>query len=321
MLIPLLPIGRRVSKSLAVLAAAAAFAALPTRLSGQTPAPAPAAVVASKFPCPDSEVAHYTAYRIDQPIVVDGHLDESVWKKAPKSPRYTDILTGAPTVHETRAAILWDAENLYIGVHAEEPFLHANFTTNNSPIYQDNDLEVFIAGRDAYYEFEINGYNTTYEVFFIWNDAYERGGFSTAPEFARSRLQPFNGVGFTTHPRGGRLGQFDWHFPGKRTAVFLDGTVNKDDDRDRGWSAELAFPWKGLEWLAKAEGRSLPPREGDVWRIDLSRFNQYKEAAPAHDSGGWFWSRHGVWDSHIPECFPYIRFSTNLVSAADIPKH
>jgi hypothetical protein len=53
--------------------------------------------------------------------------------------------------------------------------------------------------------------------------------------------------------------------------------------------------------------------------MDFSRFNQYKEAPPANDSGvndsgvndsgGWAWSPHGVWDSHVPELFPYIHFS------------
>jgi hypothetical protein len=310
----LLLISSRITRTLVRQARAVGFGCLLLSPGlAETPASAPASQ-GSKFPCPDSQVARYTAFKISQPIRVDGLLDEPVWKWAPQSPRYTDILTGGPVIHDTRAAILWDDTYLYIGVRAEEPFLHAKFTQNNSPIYEDNDLEVFIAGKDAYYEFEINGYNTTYEVFFIWEDAYLRGGFSQAPEFARSQLQPFNGVGFTTHPRGGRLGQFNWHFPGKRTAVHLDGTVNQDSDRDRGWTAELAFPWKGMEWLAKADGRAFPPKDGDVWRIDLSRFNQYKEAPPAHDSGGWFWSRHGVWDSHIPECFPYIRFSTNLLA-------
>jgi hypothetical protein len=70
-----------------------------------------------------------------------------------------------------------------------------------------------------------------------------------------------------------------------------------------------------LEWLAKADQRALPPRDGDVWRMDFSRFNTYKEAPPAKDSGGWAWSKHGVWDSHIPECFPFIVFSTNVVQA------
>ena len=60
--------------------------------------------------------------------------------------------------------------------------VHAKYTNHNDPIYYDNDVEFFIAGRDAYYEFEINAFNTSYEVFFIWNDAYEKGGFTRAPE-------------------------------------------------------------------------------------------------------------------------------------------
>src|ERR1700761_821591 len=176
----------------------------------------------SKFPCPDDEVAHYTAYHVSEPIKIDGRLDEKAWQFAPRSPRYVDILTGKPALHDTRAQILWDETNLYIAIRAEEPFVHAKYTTNNSPIYYDNDLEVFIAGRDAYYEYEMNAFNTTYEVFFIWNEAYERDGFAQSAEFLRSKMIPFNGVGYTNHPRGGRLGNFDWHFPGKKTAVFID---------------------------------------------------------------------------------------------------
>jgi hypothetical protein len=267
----------------------------------------------SDFPCLENEIARYTAQRVNEPIRIDGKLDERAWKHASRSPRFIDILSGKRTIHDTHAMVVWDDTNLYIAYDIEEPFVHAKYTNHNDPIYCDNDVEFFIAGQDGYYEFEINAFNTCYEVFFIWNDAYEKGGFAEAPEFARSKLQPFNGVGFKNHPRAGRLGNFNWSFPGKKTAVHID-TVNNDKDRDRGWTVELAFPWKGLDWLAKGENRSLPPREGDVWRMDFSRFNTYKEAPPAKDSGGWVWTRHGVWDSHIPECFAYIRFSTNSVS-------
>jgi hypothetical protein len=276
--------------------------------------PNPSRAQESKFPCPEDEIAHYTACHVSEPITIDGKLDEAAWRQAPRSPRFVDIITGQPPIHDTYAQLVWDDQNLYVAYRVQEPFVHARYTTNNSPIYKDNDVEMFIAGRDAYYEFEINGFNTTYEVFFIWDDAYESGGFAQAPEFARSSLVPFNGVGFTNHPRGGRLGDFNWHFPGKQTAVHIDGTVNKDNDSDRGWTVELAFPWSGLKWLARADGRSLPPKDGDIWRMDFSRFNTYKEAPPAKDSGGWVWTHHGVWDSHIPECFAYIRFSTNDVS-------
>ena len=270
----------------------------------------------STFPCPENEIARYTAYHTREPITIDGRLDEPAWKRAPLSPRFVDILSGGRAIHDTRAAVVWDDENLYIAFRVEEPLVHAKYTNRNDPIYYDNDIEVFIAGRDAYYEFELNAFNTTYEVFFIWKDAYEKGGFAKTPEFSLDKLKAFNGVGFTNHPRGGRLGQFDWSFPGKRTAVAIDGTVNDDKDRDRGWTVELAFPWRGMQWLAKADSRALPPRDGDVWRMDFSRFNTYKEAPPAKDSGGWVWTRHGIWDSHIPECFAHIRFTTNDVSGA-----
>jgi len=267
------------------------------------------------FPCPANEIAHYTALRVAHPPAINGDLTQSCWRAAEKSPRFADILTGEPVIHDTRAMVLWDETNLYVAYHVEEPFVHARFTNHNDFIYQDNDVEFFVGGPDSYYEFEINAYNTCYEVFFIWEEAYDRAGFSKAPEFARSKLTPFNGVGYTTHPRGRRLGNFNWTFPGMRTATRIDGTVNNDTDRDRGWSVELSFPWKGMKWLA-TDGRALPPRHGDQWRLDFSRFNTYKEAPPAKDSGGWFWTRHGIWDSHIPECFVMVTLSTNLVREA-----
>jgi len=266
-----------------------------------------------KFPCPSNEIASYTAQRAAGVIHVDGKLDELDWQAAHWSPRFTDIITGGPVIHDTRAAVLWDDEYLYVAYRIEEPFVHAKFTNHNDLIWQDNDVELFIAGPDAYYEFEINAFNTSYEVFFAWTNTFKSSGLDRQPEFAGTKLVPFNGVGLTNHPRGGRIGNFEHSFPGMKTAVHIDGTVNDDRDRDRGWTVELAFPWNNMKWLA-TDGRSLPPKNGDVWRMDFSRFNTYKEAPPAKDSGGWVWTRHGIWDSHIPECFAFVTFSTNAVS-------
>jgi hypothetical protein len=84
-----------------------------------------------------------------------------------------------------------------------------------------------------------------------------------------------------------------------------------------GDTIEIAIPWTGLAALARPDGRRLPPKDGDVWRMDFSRFNQYKEAPPAQDPGGWAWSPHGAWDSHIPEVFPYVRFSSKPVGETE----
>ena len=270
----------------------------------------------TQFPCAEKDIPHYTAYRLKEPISVDGVLKETSWQAAPRSSRFVDLISGQPTVHDTRAALLWDDNHLYVGYWVEEPNVAATLTERDSPIYKNNDVEFFIAGKDSYYEFEINAFNTIYEVFFIWEQAYDKGGFASVPEFSRTnpKVRPFNGVGFKTHPRGRRLGSWAWDFPGLQTGVHVNGTLNQGQDKDSGWSVELAFPWPGMKWLAQSDGRSLPPRDGDVWRMDFSRFNQYKAPAPAKDSGGWAWSRHGIWDSHVPECFTYIHFSTQDVS-------
>jgi hypothetical protein len=261
-------------------------------------------------PCHAMDIPHYSAYKVAEAPAIDGRLDEEVWQAAPKSSRFRDLISGEKTIHDTSAAVLWDDDYLYVGFWIEESNIQAILTERDAPIYMDNDVELFIAGRDAYYEFEINAFGTIYEVFFIWEEAYEKSGYDKMAEFNRDSpaARPFNGVGYKTHPRGRRIGYFNWDFPGLKHAVFLDGTINDDSDRDRGWTVELALPWSGMSSLALGDNRSLPPQHQDTWHMDFSRFNQYKEAPPARDSGGWAWSPHGVWDSHVPECFTYIHF-------------
>jgi len=267
------------------------------------------------FPWPADRIEEYTAYCIDAPISVDGHLDEPVWQAAPRSPRFADMISGARGIHDTRAAVLWDRQNLYVGFWVEEPDVQADLTERDSFIFRNNDVEFFLAGRDAYYEFEINALGTIYEVFFIWDAEYGKCDYGQEPTLSKSHPQAkeFNGVAFKTHPRGLRTGFWGYDFPGLRWAVQVDGTLNHSADRDRGWTVELALPWEGMKWLAAADGRALPPAEGDVLRMDFSRFNRYKEAPPAEDSGAWFWSPHGTRDSHIPECFPIIHFTEELL--------
>ncbi len=71
--------------------------------------------MADAFPWPDDRIERYTAYRATGPIVVDGHLNEASWAQAPRSPRFSDLVNGNPGVHDTRAAVLWDDEYLYVG--------------------------------------------------------------------------------------------------------------------------------------------------------------------------------------------------------------
>ncbi len=264
-------------------------------------------------PCKDMDIPLYTAYRSTSPIVIDGHLDEEIWQNVPRSASFRDLISGMNTIHQTQAAVVWDSTHLYVAFWVQEPFVEGKLTERDAPIYQDNDVELFIAGAGAYYEFEINALGTIYEVFFIWEEAFGRLGFDTIDDFRKDAelVRPFHGVGYRPHPKGPRIGYWNWDFPGLQSAVQVDGTLNDNSDRDRGWTVELALPWSGMVHLVQGSQQKLPPGHNDVWRMDFSRFNQYKEAPPATDSGGWAWSPHGVWDSHVPECFTVITFSEN----------
>jgi hypothetical protein len=101
----------------------------------------------------------------------------------------------------------------------------------------------------------------------------------------------------------------DWDFPGLQSAVHVDGKLNDSSTVDRGWTVELAFPWSGMKTLA--QGRRLPPKDGDIWRMDFSRFEALRYNGRQTDpSVGWSFNTHGVYDSHIPECFTYVHFSS-----------
>jgi len=266
----------------------------------------------AKFPpVENSQIRRVTAEWTGTPIKIDGKLDEEGWKKAQPSASFVDLVSGEPTYLKTSVSILWDDTNLYLGYEIQEPNVTAKFTKEDDPIYEDNDVEFFIAGQDGYYEFEINAHGTVYDGLFLWQSAYANSPISKWPAFDRTlpgvQSQAFNGVGFTKHPRGLRWAFLDWDFQAVRSAVHIDGTLNDSNDEDRGWSVEVAVPWKELSMLDLTKPRDLPPKPGDVWRIDFSRFNQKKDPSNPKDSGGWALSPHGVWDSHIPEVFPYVQ--------------
>lgn len=95
----------------------------------------------------------------------------------------------------------------------------------------------------------------------------------------------------------------------------MNGTVNANGDTDKGWSVEIALPWKGLKPLA--DGKPLPPKPGDVWRVDCSRFqHRGPKGERLERAAGWTWNRHGYYDSHIPETFTYVRLSGEVAGAS-----
>jgi hypothetical protein len=232
------------------------------------------------------------------------------------------MVTGHPGFYNTQAAVLWNKDFLYIGFWIEEPFVKATQTERDSIVFLENDVEVFIDGGDCYYELEINALNTVYEVFFIWRDAYQKGSRFDVPEFDvySEKAVTFGGdydrsgasFWWGRHPRGLRWAFLDWDMPGLQTAVMIDGKINDDSVVDKGWQVEIAIPWKGMTWLAGE--RSLPPKEGDTWRLFFGRFQKMNTSGiDIEPHPAWAWNKHGVYDTHLPECFTHVHFTEELL--------
>lgn len=238
-------------------------------------------------------------YQSLEPLTIDGKLDEASWEKAAWTDDFIDI-QGAQMPKprfRTRAKMLWDDEYLYIAAYLEEPHVWGTITERDAVIFHDNDFEVFIdpdGDTHYYYEFEMNALNTIWDLML------------TAPY--RDGKNPVLNA---------------WDIRGIKTGVHVDGSLNYPMDQDKGWSVEIAMPWKVL--IEKAESHKVPV-DGDYWRINFSRVQwqiditkdgYQKQINPETGSNypedNWVWSPQEYINMHRPETWGFLAFSEQKV--------
>jgi hypothetical protein len=253
-----------------------------------TAGPQPAAQPALNYVHPKG----YVCYRAATPLKIDGKLDDAAWQDAPWTDDFVDIEGDKKPRprYRTRVKMLWDDEYFYVAAEMEEPHVWGTLTRHDSVIFHDNDFEVFIdpnGDNHEYYEFEINALNTGWDLFLP---------------------RPY---------RDGGQALDSWEIPGLKTAVHVDGTLNDPRDKDKGWSVELAFPWRVLAEMAYQPHKPGPPRDGDQWRVNFSRVEWRHEIVQGRyqkvkglKEDNWVWSPQGVIDMHQPEMWGYVQFST-----------
>jgi hypothetical protein len=230
----------------------------------------------------------YDAPRSAAPVRIDGKLDDAVWQSAAWTDDFVDI-EGAHKPKprfRTRAKIAWDDTYLYFAAEMEEPHVWGTLTQHDSVVFHDNDFEVFIDPNGdtlEYYEFEINALNTGWDLFL--NKPYRFKGKADNK----------------------------WEIPGLKTAVHVDGTLNDPRDTDRGWSVEIAMPWKAL---------GPHPHAGKEWRINFSRVEWQHQTAGGKYSkvkglkeDNWVWSPQGVINMHVPQQWGFVRFTETAAAA------
>ena len=234
-----------------------------------------------------------------QPIVVDGRLNENSWKKADWTENFSPILgrpSGRPG-YRTRVNMLWDDSYFYIAAECEEPHVWATVKQRDGVVFEENDFEIFIdpdGDTHNYCELEFNALNTVWDLLLL--KPYRDGG-------------PAVGA---------------WDIGGMKSAVSVNGTINDPRDKDKGWLIEVALPWPVLREIVK--GKKEKPDSGDQWRVNFSRveyplsvengiYVKAKDPASGIRSTEeiFSWSPQGVVNMHYPEMWGYVAFSDKLV--------
>lgn len=246
----------------------------------------------------------YVAYHTQDSIVVDGIPNEKSWKKAPFTDDFIDIEGLKIPKYRTRVKMLWDEKFLYFLAEIEEPNVWATLKKSDTVIFYNNDFEIFMdpdGDTHNYIEYEMNAMNTVWDLFIV---------------------KPYREAAPILN---------NWDIKGMESAVQVHGTLNNPDDIDKGWTVEIAFPWKSL---LEASPENKIPKE-KFWRINFSRVNwdfQLDGKTYSRKKGpdgnylpeyNWVWSPQGVINMHEPEHWGYVYFSekTREENAEfDIPK-
>ena len=229
----------------------------------------------------------YVCYKASTPMLVDGKLNDPGWVNSKWSESFVDIegnLKPDP-FYDTKVKMLWDDNYFYFGAEMEEPHVWATLTARDAVIFKDNDFEIFLdpdGDTHNYYELEVNAFETEWDLIL---------------------LKPY-------HDQS-KVAVDSWDIPGLITKVHVNGTINDPSDMDKGWSVEIAIPWKALEECAP----NFHPQEGEQWKVNFSRVQwdvdivgeQYvKTDSPEFN---WVWSPQGLIYMHMPDLWGLVQFT------------
>jgi hypothetical protein len=220
------------------------------------------------------------APKLTQPPTIDGKLDDAAWRGVPWTQRFVGTMTGARSSLGTRAKLAWDDQHLYIAFENPDRDILATMTERDARLWQEEAVEVMIdadGNRRSYIELQVAPNGNVLDIYLPQYRQYE------------DSLDP------ARKP-------FDWNSR-MRAAVHVRGTLNDPKDRDEGWTVEIALPFADVQGLA-AEPLYLPPRVGDVFRVNLFRIDRSSDGRG--DACGW--SAPLVGDFHALDRFGYLLF-------------
>ena len=223
-----------------------------------------------------AEYPRYTVKLTSGKITIDGKLDEADWNAAQSVGDFKFPWWKEGEKEQTEVKMLWDKNFLYIAFKCKDKHIWADHYNTNSNTCQDDCAEIFWNPNPekslSFYQFEINCIGTVLSTYYNFED------------------QGKSGIHTIMVPHVGQT---------------IQGTVNNDQDIDKGWIVEIAVRFSDYPELSP----KLNPSAGDIWRVGL------------HRCGGKIDFQHSQWspsqtptpEFHRPQDFGIVVFSSQKV--------
>jgi hypothetical protein len=188
--------------------------------------------------------------------VIDGKLDDPAWSNAAVLGPFVSPSNGAAAPHHPVAAsarVMWDDQRLYIGAVVRDRAASSPFASSDPDPHiwaKASAIEVMLQPGDPadnrdYYELQVDVAGALFDTH--WDDYNV----------------PIRGEGDAKV-----FGHVDWSSQTQRAVHVARGSF---------YAVEMAVPWSSL-----TRGRTpIPPRAGDVWRLNLYSFRDGQAAALA----------------------------------------
>jgi hypothetical protein len=232
-------------------------------------------------PAPQVALKKYLVRKTAKPIKADGKLDEAAWKTAPSTGVFVNTMTGAATDVKTEAKMLWDDQFLYVAFENVDSDIWSTLTKRDDKLWTQEAVEVMIdadGNGKSYVELQVAPNGNLFDTYLPEYRKYE------------DSIDP-------------KRKMYDWNSKTK-VGVKVDGTLNKRDDQDKGWTVEMAIPLADVNGLA-TNGVKVPPALGDMWRINMYRMDQNGKGPQA--AVGWSPPMQG--DFHVLSRFGQVVFA------------
>ena len=240
------------------------------KLAGSGPSPE---VTPPKTQAPS--LPEVTIRRTKAKIQADGKLDEAAWKTAAILTFSDSMGRNIPTRFKTKLRLLYDPENLYVSFEADHQDISCPYKKRDDPTYDHEAVELFIM-----------------------------------PNVRAPNLGPYielqaspKGIIFDAAFTARRTGMDTSFNAGQTVGTTIDGTLNLDDGKDRGFISEWVVPF------AKMRGVKAAPKAGDEWRMNAFRIEKFRQNGQLN---GEFtaWSPPMVGDFHHVMKFGRMKFGS-----------